>query len=184
MSSRLQFPLHPAQREVYVDQLLHMDSSQYNIGAYVILKGDLDVEKLHATIGSLPQVFDAFKMRFDLNSADLVYQLDRDFNEAELIEADFSNQTDPQAEAKVWIRHIFSTPFKLAGDVAPFEHYLVKIAENEHWLLLKYHHLIIDGYGFIVSIRYLSEKYRSLITGGPLILNAPSYCWGLYYLCT
>jgi amino acid adenylation domain-containing protein len=175
MSSRLQFPLHPAQREVYVDQLLHMDSSQYNIGAYIILKGDLDVEKLHATIGSLPQVFDAFKMRFDLNSADLSCQFESDFNEAELIEADFSGQTYPEAEAKVWMRQIFSTPFKLTNDVAPFEHYLVKIADNEHWLLLKYHHLIIDGYGFIVSIRYLSEKYRSLITGEPHILNAPSY---------
>jgi amino acid adenylation domain-containing protein len=175
MSSRLQFPLHPAQREVYVDQLLHMDSSQYNIGAYIILKGGVDVGKLHAAIGSLPQVFDAFKMRFDLNSADLSYQFESNFNEAELIEADFSGQTYPEAEAKVWMRQIFSTPFNLTNDVAPFEHYLVKIAGNEYWLLLKYHHLIIDGYGFIVSIRYLSEKYRSLITGEPLILNAPSY---------
>jgi amino acid adenylation domain-containing protein len=152
-----------------------MDSSQYNIGAYIVLKGDLDVEKIHEAVGSLPRLFDAFKMRFDLKSPEFVYQLDGDFNEAELIEADFSNQSDPQAEAKVWMRYVFSTPFKLAGDVAPFEHYLVKIADDEHWLLLKYHHLIIDGYGFIVSIRYLSEKYRSLITSEPLILNAPSY---------
>jgi amino acid adenylation domain-containing protein len=170
-----QFPLHPAQREVYVDQLLHIDSPQYNIGAYIILKGDLDVKKIHEAVGSLPAVFDAFKMRFDLTSPELVYQLDSDFNEAELIEADFSNQTEPQAEAKVWMRQVFATPFKLESDTTPFEHYLIKIADNEHWLLLKYHHLIIDGYGFIVSIRYLSQKYGSLITGQPIILNAPSY---------
>ncbi|QEM10873.1 non-ribosomal peptide synthetase [Mucilaginibacter rubeus] len=173
--SGLQFPLHPAQREVYVNQLLHMDSAQYNIGGYIILRGGLDVEKFHETVSSLPLVFDAFKMSFDLTTPDFVYQLNADYNACELIEADFSTQANPEAEANIWMRQTFSAPFDLTRDKFPFEHYLIKIADNEYWFLMKYHHLITDGYGFIVSIQYLAKKYESLTTGKPFIFNAPSY---------
>jgi amino acid adenylation domain-containing protein len=173
--SRLQFPLHPAQREVYVDQLLHIDSPQYNIGGYIVLKGGLDVGKFHEAVGSLPLVFDAFKMRFDLNEPDFVHQLNTEFNECELIEADFSTQTNPEAEAKIWMQHTFSISFNLTGDTLPFEHYLIKITDNEHWFLMKYHHLITDGYGVGVSVEYLAKKYRSLVVGQPFIFEAPSY---------
>ncbi|WP_121809993.1 non-ribosomal peptide synthetase [Mucilaginibacter kameinonensis] len=173
--SRLQFPLHPAQREVYVNQLLHMDSAQYNIGGYIILKGALNVGKFHETVSSLPLVFDAFKMSFDLTTPDFVYQLNTDYNACELIEADFSTQANPEAEANIWMRQTFSAPFDLTRDKFPFEHYLIKIADNEYWFLMKYHHLITDGYGFIVSIQYLAKKYESLTTGQPFIFNAPSY---------
>ncbi|UOE51896.1 amino acid adenylation domain-containing protein [Mucilaginibacter sp. SMC90] len=173
--SRLQFPLHPAQREVYINQLLNMDSPQYNIGGYIVLKGDLNVEKFHETVGSLPFVFDAFKMSFDFKSPDFIYQLNTEINECELIEADFSTQADPGAEAKIWMQQAFSIPFDLAGGTTPYEHYLIKIADNEHWFLMKYHHLITDGYGVGVSVEYLAKKYRSLVAGEPFIFNAPFY---------
>ncbi|WP_413668448.1 amino acid adenylation domain-containing protein [Mucilaginibacter sp. Mucisp86] len=173
--SGLQFPLHPAQREIYINQLLNMDSPQYNIGGYIVLKGNLDVEKFHEAVGSLPLVFDAFKMRFDLSEPDFIYQLNSEFNECELIEADFSTQANPEAEVKIWMQHIFGIPFNLTGDTLPFEHYLIKIADNEHWFLMKYHHLIIDGYGVGVSVEYLAKKYRSLVAGEPFVFNALSY---------
>ncbi|MFC0514088.1 amino acid adenylation domain-containing protein [Mucilaginibacter angelicae] len=173
--SRFRFPLHPAQREVYVGQLLDLDSPQYNIGGYIILKGDLDVEKFHETVSSLPLIFDAFKMSFDLKASDFVYQLNTGFTECELIAADFSTQVNPRAEAKIWMYQTFGTPFNLTADLLPFEHYLIKIADNEHWFLMKYHHLITDGYGFIVSIEYLAKKYQSLVEGQPFVFNAPSY---------
>jgi hypothetical protein len=47
-----------------------------------------------------------------------------------------------------------------------FEEYLLKIADDEYWFFGKYHHLITDGYGFIVFIKYLAQKYRSLLRRG------------------
>ncbi|HVI47112.1 MAG TPA: condensation domain-containing protein, partial [Chitinophaga sp.] len=54
-------PLHPAQQDVYMDQLLHPESPCYNIGCYLILTGPLDKERFTAAIRTLPEVFDAFR---------------------------------------------------------------------------------------------------------------------------
>src|ERR1700761_8627880 len=92
-------PLHPAQQDVYMDQLLNTESPQYNIGGYIVLKGKLNKEKLHEAVRSAPVVLDAFKMRFDLKAQDLNCYFDNDFNEAELVEKDFSTCVNPLSEA-------------------------------------------------------------------------------------
>jgi amino acid adenylation domain-containing protein len=170
-----QFPLHPAQREVFIDQLLHIDSTQYNIGVQLILKGKLDVEKLREAVASLPEVFDAYKMRFDYNSSEFVYQYEPDFERADLKQVDFSRQENPEHEAMAWIRHQVSIAFVLTANVLPFEHTLIKVADTEHWLFLKYHHLVSDGYGFIISTEYIGKKYNSLVSGSELVLPPTSY---------
>ena len=35
--SKIFFPLHPAQHDVYMDQLINIVSPQYNIGGYIVL---------------------------------------------------------------------------------------------------------------------------------------------------
>ncbi len=39
MQEEIIFPLHPAQLDVFTDQLLDIKSPQYNIGGYIKLKG-------------------------------------------------------------------------------------------------------------------------------------------------
>ena len=73
------FPLHPAQQDVYADQALHSDSPRYNIGGYIVLKGKLNKAKFSEVVNAAPQVFDAFKLRFDLSVADFIGFVDEDF---------------------------------------------------------------------------------------------------------
>ena len=63
------FPLHPAERDVFIDQLIDVKSPHYNVGGYLVLEGDLDKEKFLQAVHSSPKVFDAYKMRFDGNSS-------------------------------------------------------------------------------------------------------------------
>src|SRR5436309_2189790 len=104
------FPLHPAQQDVYMDQLLNIDSPQYNIGGYIILRGPLDRGKFNTVLSSVPQVFDAFKMRFDLDASEPVYRYENDFSELSLTGIDFSTHTDPAGEAHSWMQDRFNTP--------------------------------------------------------------------------
>ena len=46
------FPLHPAQKDVYIDQLLNVESPHYNIGGYLKLEGALDKEKFFRVVNS------------------------------------------------------------------------------------------------------------------------------------
>ncbi|HEY2582814.1 MAG TPA: condensation domain-containing protein, partial [Mucilaginibacter sp.] len=168
-------PLHPAQQDVYMDQLLNADSPQYNIGGYIILKGKLEKEKFQEAVASAPGVFDAFKMRFDLEAQDLLCHYDGGYRSAELTELDFSSGKDAAAEARGWMQERFNTAFELKKEALPFEQYLIKIAEEEHWYFGKYHHLITDGYGFIVYVQYVSDKYRALVRGEEADFSHPQY---------
>jgi hypothetical protein len=73
--SRRKMKLHIAQRDVIIDQLLDTKSAQYNIGGYIKLKGNLNLLKFAETVNSVPHIFDAYKMRFDVTCrrANLLY---------------------------------------------------------------------------------------------------------------
>jgi len=169
------FPLHPAQQDVYMDQLLNRGSPQYNIGGYIVLKGDLDKTKFQEAVSSVPEVFDAFKMRFDLGAQDLLCHYDSGYTRAELKEQDFSEEGDPSGSARAWMQARFNTAFLLTRDELPFEQYLLKITDQEHWFFGKYHHLITDGYGFIVYVQYVGRKYSALVAGGETSFSYPAY---------
>src|SRR3954470_6444407 len=105
------FPLHPAQYEIYVDQLLNPGSPQYNIGFYIKLKGCLNKKKFIQAINSSPQVFDVFKTRFDLNDLNPVSYCDESYHILDVTEMDFSDRTSPEIEANSWMQEQFNTPF-------------------------------------------------------------------------
>jgi hypothetical protein len=165
------YPLHPAQKDVYLDQLLNIESPQYNIGGYIKLKGSLNRKKFVEAVSSAPVVFDAFKIRLDLEVPDFLCHVDAGYEKMEVNEIDFDHFADPAEEARVWMQHRFNLPFKLNKESVLFEHALLKIADDEFWFFGKYHHIITDGYGFIVWVQYIAGKYKSLLADVNLSFN-------------
>ncbi|MDQ6763754.1 MAG: amino acid adenylation domain-containing protein, partial [Bacteroidota bacterium] len=157
------FPLHPAQQDVYTDQLLDTKSPHYNIGGYIKFKGRLDKKLFYETVGSGAKVFDAFRMRFDLTLPEPVVFLKKNCDNLELSDLDFSEKENGESEAIEWMQGRFNTPFVIEKDALLYEQYLLKISNEEYWFFGKYHHLITDGYGFIVWVQYLAQKYKSLL---------------------
>jgi hypothetical protein len=126
-------PLHPSQRDVYVDQLIHTESAQYNIGGYLKLIGVLNRKKFLETVHSAAQVFDAFKMRFEPESEDFQCFVDESFDSLEVQEVDFSLKDNPQDEALAWMQNRFNKVFEIESENLLFEHYLIKISSQEYW---------------------------------------------------
>ncbi len=168
-------PLHPAQLDVYTDQLINPQSPHYNIGGYIRLKGYLDKEKFNETIQSIPEVFDAFKLKFRLDSEEPVCYLAQDYNCHHLTELDLSGFDNPMEEAKRRLQKQFNIPFELKESSVLFENFLIKISEEEYWFYGKYHHLLTDGYGFVVLVKYIAQKYQSLVRKDGLLFSYPSY---------
>ncbi|MBC7888347.1 MAG: amino acid adenylation domain-containing protein [Ferruginibacter sp.] len=173
--NRIFLPLHPAQQDVFTDQLINVDSPQYNIGGYIKLKGVVSKEKFLDAIYSMPKVFDVFKMRFYLGADGPLCFVDKDFENLELTELDLSGHDDPQAEARDWMQKRFNTAFAIREENLLFEICVIKIAAGEYWFYGRFHHLLTDGYGFIVLVNYLALKYRSLVAGSELPFSYPSY---------
>jgi len=168
-------PLHPSQRDVYVDQLIHTESAHYNIGGYLKLLGVLNRKKFIETVNSAAQVFDAFKMRFEPESEDFQCFVDESYDRLEVIEVDFSLRDNPQVEALAWMQNRFNKVFEIESENLLFEHYLIKISTQEAWFFGRYHHLITDGYGFGVFVKYLANKYKAMLAGEEIELFYPSY---------
>ncbi|MEX6690965.1 non-ribosomal peptide synthase/polyketide synthase, partial [Danxiaibacter flavus] len=169
------FPLHPSQQDVYWDQIINTRSTHYNIGGCLKLKGLLDKGNLLKAITSAPAVFDTFKMRFQLNDLDSVCYFDDSFDSLEVPEIDFSGYSNPEERARAWVQEQFNTPFSIQKENFLFEHALLRIEDNEHWLFHRYHHFITDGFGFAVWLQYLAQKYTSLRTGNDFIVEYPGY---------
>src|SRR5689334_15623629 len=125
--------LHPAQRDVYTDQLINAGSAHYNIGGYIRLKGRLDKKSFEETVHSIPQVFDAFKLRFKLEAEGPVSYLDESFDKASLEELDLSEESNPKQAALTWMQEQFNTAFTLEEGSLLFQNCLIRIAEDEHW---------------------------------------------------
>ncbi|NSL86076.1 amino acid adenylation domain-containing protein [Chitinophaga sp. Mgbs1] len=168
-------PLHPGQQEVYVDQLLNADASYYNMGVYIQLTGKLDKEKFILAAHSLPQVFDAFKLRFDLKDPVPTGYMDDGFTTAILQELDFSDTGKTREDCEQWIKEQLARPFVFDKSVLLMEQYLIKIAPDEHWYFQKSHHLVTDGFGTSALNQYVARKYKSLVTGAAEDFSYPSY---------
>ncbi|HMQ67794.1 MAG TPA: amino acid adenylation domain-containing protein [Ignavibacteria bacterium] len=169
------FPMHPAQRDIYVDQLINKDSPHYNLGGYIKLKGSLNKEKFFQTVNSAPYVFDVFNMRFDTENEGTDFYLNEGSADTGIVDIDFSGKKDSEQDAIRWMQNRFNTPFILKKENPLYEHSLLKISDKEHWFFGRYHHLITDGFGFIVFIQYVAQKYKSLTEGGEDEFNYPSY---------
>ncbi|MHA4842634.1 amino acid adenylation domain-containing protein [Flavitalea antarctica] len=168
-------PLHPAQWEVFTDQLINPDSPHYNVGGYIRLEGELNLDCFQLAVQLGPTHFDVFKMRFDTNLSEPCCYLQEDFESMEMDLLDLSQMADPEAEGYRWMQEEFNTPFVIARDNLLFKQTLIKISAGEHWYFAKYHHLIIDGYGFIVWTQYLAQKYQSLLLSNETQISYPRY---------
>ena len=167
--------LHPAQQDVYRDQLINSESPHYNIGGYIRLKGSLDVGKFQQAIHTAADIFDAFKLRFGQNGTGPACYIDQQFVKSPIEIIDFAGAENPEQEAHLWIKNRFSLPFLIHESAVPFEECLLQLNSEEYWFYGKYHQLIIDGYGFVVFINYLTSKYKALVEGKTSEFNALSY---------
>ena len=171
----IRYQLHPAQRDVYFDQLINIDSPHYNTGGYIKLIGHLDINTLGKVVDTVPTVFDAFRMRFNFRDPEGYFYLSPDIQKPDIREMDFSQHKDPVASAVVWTQNQFNIVFDFKKEHLLCELFLLKISETEHWFFNKYHHLITDGFGFVIWAKYISKKYAALVSGSTVEFNYPSY---------
>ena len=91
------YPLHPAQREIYLDQLIDVRRPYYNVGGYIRLSGPLDIDRLKAVVRSVPEMFDVFNVQFELEDTEPVCYLNDHAARYELRELDLSGDPDGAA---------------------------------------------------------------------------------------
>ncbi|NML38788.1 amino acid adenylation domain-containing protein [Chitinophaga sp. G-6-1-13] len=154
------FPLHPTQKDIYVDQLMNPESPHYSLSGYLKLKGRLNKARFATAVSTVISGNDIFRMSFDPGSLQPEGYLSDSSPEIPLQEIDHSYRNNPEAYTVEWMQQQCNTTFQLKKGNPLFEHYLVKIAEEEYWYQFRYHHLIIDGSGYQLFLQAIAQQYR------------------------
>ncbi|WP_367866697.1 amino acid adenylation domain-containing protein [Pedobacter sp. WC2423] len=167
--------MHPAQQDIFIDQLININSPHYNINNYFKITGPLDIDKFVSAIVSSAAVFDVFKMAIATDDFNPGYQVAAQERQLSVQFIDFRSYDHPVEMILQWIENQLDKPFALEKSRLPVEQYILKAADHEHYYFFKFHHLIFDGYSVRVWTSYISNKYKSLLNNNQEVFVSPSY---------
>ena len=167
--------LHPAQRDIYFDQLAHPDSPHYVTAGYIILKGDLHIPYFKAAVSDILGAHDIFRMRFDLRASIPTGYVTAEDAVIPLQEMDYSQHAAPDATARQWMQDQCNLPYDINKDAILFDQYLLKISADEYWYCFRHHHLLFDLYAYRLWLLAIAKRYRTLLSGATASLTTSSY---------
>ncbi|MEU6076828.1 amino acid adenylation domain-containing protein [Micromonospora sp. NPDC047074] len=150
------------QRRLWFLDQLDPGSPLYNTQLLLRLRGDLDRDALRAALGVVVRRHEVLRSRLVLIDDD-VHQVVVDDAPPALDEVDVSGRPAEVRDAELWtlLRAHAAVPFDLATD-APLRALLVRVAADEHLLLVTLHHAVSDA----PSMDLLVEELSVLYAGG------------------
>ncbi|MFL6245714.1 MAG: amino acid adenylation domain-containing protein, partial [Thermoanaerobaculia bacterium] len=144
-------PLSYAQQRLWFLDQLEAGSTEYNMPEALRLRGALDVDALRSAIQTIVARHESLRTHFEQIDG-VAFQVIEPEREIPLrIEG-----LTPIAEAMQSER---DTPFEL-GRGPLLRVRLLKVAENEHVLLVTFHHIVSDGWSMDVFHRELAALYE------------------------
>ncbi|MDP3846050.1 MAG: amino acid adenylation domain-containing protein [Pseudomonas sp.] len=158
-------PLSHAQQGMWFIQQLEPNSAAYHIPSAARLRGHLDCAALHAAFQALVRRHEALRTSFREQNGEPTQLIHGDLN-LPLPVVDLGHL--PPAEREAAARHLLieeaTRPFDLSQ--APLLRLtLVRLAADEHLLLVVLHHIIADGWSMGVLVSELAQLYRAALEG-------------------
>ncbi|MFF4815699.1 non-ribosomal peptide synthase/polyketide synthase [Kitasatospora sp. NPDC001309] len=167
-------PASSAQRRLWFLDDLEAGGTEYNTGAALRLRGVPDVEALRRALHRLAGRHDALRTTFATLDGRLVQHV-AGTAELPLRTADLAAlpAEERAAAAERLLTEELGRPYDLAQ--GPLTRaLLVRLAAEDHLLLLGQHHIVTDGRSVAVLTRDLAALYRAEATGAPDGLPEPA----------
>ncbi|MEU6009327.1 amino acid adenylation domain-containing protein [Streptomyces sp. NPDC047453] len=154
----------PQQRMWFLDQL-NPGSAAYNIPAAVRVHGPLDVELWRRSLAEIVRRHESLRTTFDEADGEPV-QVVHDSGELELTVEECGHLRGPDGEEdiKELARQEFARPFDL-GTGPLMRMKFLRLAADEHVLLLTMHHIVADLWSTSVLLGELVALYQGHLTG-------------------
>jgi amino acid adenylation domain-containing protein len=166
-------PLSFAQERLWFIDRLEGGSAQYNIPAALCFTGALDVDALERSLGEIVRRHESLRTVFREMDGGAV-QVIASFAGFALPVEDLSGLDEAARETEVRrrAREDAARPFDLAEGPL-FRATLLRVADEEHVLLLCIHHIVSDGWSSGVLRRELGALYAAYRDGGDSPLAEP-----------
>ena len=168
-----EYRLSSYQRDIWLEQCMHPGKPIYNLGGYIRIKGNIDIEIFRNTMQRIINQNDTLRTRLMDRAGEAYLTILPEINyKAPFL--DFSMKENPAAFCADWIKREFLKPFD-PNDYF-FQFYLLKSGENEYFVFLKVYHMIIDGWGFALLYSQMVDTYNELSEGN-MEVNAEVYSY-------
>ena len=155
--------LMTAQLGIWYAQQLNPGDPVYNMGGYLDIRGDLDVDLFELALRGTMAEAEAAHLRFEATAGRPRQHLARS-GDWPLPVIDLSAAADPRAAAAAWMRADMHRPADLASGPL-FTMALLRMAPDRFWWYQRGHHIALDAYsGSIIAARQ-AQVYTALTAG-------------------
>ena len=159
-SLKVVLPLTGIQTFLWFHQRIDSAQTPYNIGNLLHIHGELDIDRFTQAHHQMLKETDCLRIRFS-ELDNLPYQSIAPYEEIPLKVWDFSDSSDPQAEAQELLKDIELQPFNLLQD-SLYRFGLVKLGKDRAIFFTFFHHLIIDAVGGSKIFNLLENLFENI----------------------
>ncbi|MBW5251544.1 AMP-binding protein [Streptomyces sp. P01-B04] len=167
---RTSMPLSSVQQRIWFFYRLQPEATVYNVAGAARLRGRLDADLLRRCLGEIVERHEILRTTYG-QTGGIPMQTVHPFTGVELPTVDLTGLPEAEREAAARRRCQEETdrPFVLERDpmLRPM---LLRLADDEHLLLICQHHIATDGWSLNVLIRELGERYSAHVRGVPVDL--------------
>ncbi|MEN3329445.1 MAG: hypothetical protein V7638_4252 [Acidobacteriota bacterium] len=158
------FAVSFAQQRLWFLSQLEPDNPSYNVPQILRLKGELNVGALEQSINAIIARHESLRTTFKEVDGEPV-QIVADVHEIKLGFIDLKSlpESEREDEARRLAVGEVRRPFDLSRDDL-LRAVLVRIDDDEHWLLLTMHHIVSDGWSLGIFTSELTNIYEALAT--------------------
>jgi amino acid adenylation domain-containing protein len=159
------FPLSYAQQRLWFLDQMSPGTDAYNIPSAMRLRGTLDVPTLTRSLKEIIRRHEALRTTFEVGEGEPVQVIARAAAfMIPLLELAAEDASEREAEMQRLIREETAQPFDLArGPLLRAK--LLRVAADDHVLLLTLHHIICDGWSIGVFMSELAALYEAYASG-------------------
>jgi amino acid adenylation domain-containing protein len=149
--------LTSAQLGVWYAQQLAPESPAYQLGDYVEIRGELDVDRLVSALRQAVGDAEAYRLRFR-RVGDVPRQYIGDAGDDTIRVVDLGTTPDPRAAAERWMRKDLNRPAELeAGPL--FLHVVFTLAPGHVLWYQRVHHIVADGASLAAFTTRVADIY-------------------------
>jgi amino acid adenylation domain-containing protein len=175
-------PLSFAQSRLWFLWRLEPDSAAYNLPLTMRLRGCLRIGPLSQAFCALRQRHEILRTRFRECDGATIQVID-EAGEIDVAVEDISDMAPGEREARAQAIAAAEAgqPFDLENGPS-FRVKLVRLADDDHLLLVTAHHIVADGWSLTIFLRELAALYAGFSRGEEAALQPPSIQYGDYAL--
>jgi aspartate racemase len=156
-------PLSFAQERLWFLAQLEPDNPSYNVPVALRLHGDLNVVALENSINAIVARHETLRTKFAAVDGEPFQVVSSDPLRLEFVDLTLAPGVDVQVESQRLMSAAAQQPFDLGRDY-PLRASLMKLAPDEHLLLLTMHHIVSDAWSVNIFVHELSVLYQAFTT--------------------